>query len=241
MVAVMPPPDVPGVRFHTSELTALPSEERAELRRVFHAAYADASDEFLDAALGRLLRVAYATDQDGWISFALGGSATAVIPEVGPVPVMVAGLMCTDPERRRRGLAYWLSFTAMAGAPMPEGTERFLVAGRAAHAGSLRMIRMNDSALPVAGRPPTRRQQAAATAVAAALGVERLDPGTFRCEGDGASAGTPRVAVDVPAGERAQFAAVDRRRGDTILGLCWMPAAPPGWLDPDPAVQPSPA
>jgi hypothetical protein len=58
--------------------------------------------------------------------------------------------------------------------------------------------------------------------------VNQFDPRTFVCAGGGAPM-IPIIDVDVKAEEWEVFAAIDRQRGDALLGLCWMPDAPEGW------------
>jgi hypothetical protein len=43
------------------------------------------------------------------------------------------------------------------------------------------------------------------------------------------SIGVPVVAVEATSDEWARFAPVDRRRGDSLLGIAWGGDAPLGW------------
>lgn len=65
--------------------------------------------------------------------------------------------------------------------------------------------------------------------MAGAYGVEHFDPATFVCAGSGKAIGYPILDMDVEPEEWEVFAGVDRDRGDSLLGLCWVPDAPEGW------------
>jgi hypothetical protein len=60
-------------------------------------------------------------------------------------------------------------------------------------------------------------------------GVSGFDPDTFVCAGSGVPIGYPRIDMDVGPEEWDVFAPVNRERGDSLLGLCWIPDAPEGW------------
>jgi hypothetical protein len=90
----------------------------------------------------------------------------------------------------------------------------------------------NESAVPQRGRRPTQWQQDVGKAIAEAYGVASFDPETFVCRGDGRPIGFPLIEMDVAPEEWEVFRPVDRRRGDSLLGICWMPAAPTAWTAP---------
>lgn len=159
--------------------------------------------------------------------FALGEARVLDLPRLPGRTVCLAGLACVDPGFRRRGL-----FGAMESACFTSGVSsaaRLLMCGRMAHPASFRSMRVAEGVVPRSGVRPTAWQQDVGRAVAREYGVERFDPETFVCSGAGTPIGYPVMEMDVAPNEWEVFAPVDRTRGDSLLGLCWMPDPPPGW------------
>lgn len=210
---------------------------RAALHELFDDSYRDADHDYLDRSLAQLRFVAVAVADPRErergipqiVGFALGESRTVDLPGLPAQPLALAGLCCVSSAFRREGLFRTLELRAIgAGAEQPPGG-RVLAAGRMAHPASLRLIGANPNALPRPGIGPNAFQQRVARAVAGHYGVEGFDPLTFVCRGHGRPIGYPRMAVEATAEEWELFRDVDRDRGDSLLALCWVPDAPPGW------------
>jgi len=56
-----------------------------------------------------------------------------------------------------------------------------------------------------------------------------LDPETLVVIGDGSPIGYPNIEYEVTEQEWLPFKAVNRDRGDSLLGITWIPDAPEGW------------
>ena len=65
--------------------------------------------------------------------------------------------------------------------------------------------------------------------IADAYGEEGFDAETFVCKGAGTPIGYPIIDIEVEPVDWEVFRHVDRDRGDSLLGIVWMPDAPPGW------------
>ncbi len=83
--------------------------------------------------------------------------------------------------------------------------------------------------VPRPGVRPTAWQREVGRAIADAYGEERFDPETFVCKGTGTPIGYPVIDFEVEPVDWEVFRHVDRERGDSLLGIAWMPGAPPGW------------
>jgi hypothetical protein len=149
------------------------------------------------------------------------------LPRLPAQPVALAGICCVDPAFRRRGLFQELERHAFQAAGIP-ATPRLLSCGRVAHPASFRTIRWNPNHVPKRGVPPTPWQREIGAVLAETLGAKGFDPETFVCFGSGRPM-YPILDLDVRPEEWDVFAAVNRERGDAILGLCWIPDAPEGW------------
>ncbi len=194
---------------------------------LFRESYRAPNEAYLLHSIRKLRFMATAMSADTLAGFALAEMRIMDLPRLPQQPVALAGICCVDARFRRHGLFRTLEQRAFAAANLPFGG-RVLSCGRMAHPASFRTLISNPTHIPKRGTPPTRWQQEVGSAIAQAYGVQRFDPETFVCIG----AGTPMHAIidiDVPPEEWEVFAGVNRDRGDSLLGLCWMPDAPAGW------------
>ena len=194
---------------------------------LFRSSYRAASDVYLMQSLARIRFIATATSADTLAGFALGEMRLMDLPRLPLQPVALAGICCVDPRFRRRGLFRELEWRAFMAAGIPL-RPRVLSCGRMAHPASFRTMTWNPSHVPKPHTPPTTWQREIGAIIAKAYGAKGFDPDTFVCIGGG----TPMhalIEMDVGAEEWEVFAAVNRDRGDSLLGLCWMPDAPAGW------------
>jgi hypothetical protein len=213
----------------TAELTPA---DREVMFALFKANYRDANLPYLEKSFGVLKYSAIATEKGTPAGFALAEMRVLDLPRLPQTIVAMAGICCVDAAFRRRGLFGGLEGTAMGGAGIrPDG--RYLSTGRMAHPASMRTMARNATVVPKPGVPITKWQRAVGRAIADAYGVARFDDGTFVVHGSGAPIGYPVMELEVEPEEWAVFEPVNRDEGDSLLGLCWHPDAPEGWLDPD--------
>lgn len=223
--------DVPRDAVHVRVELAnqLSREDRDTIMSLFVANYRDANVAYLDDSLRKLRHVAIATSGVVPAGFALGELRIIQLPRLGPQPVAMAGICCIAPEFRRRGLFGLLERHAMGVGIEGPPRGRILSCGRMAHPVSFRTMMANPTAIPRRGVPPTAWQQETGQTIADAYGAPGFDPQTFVCKGSGTPIGYPVLEVDVTPEEWEVFRPVDRDRGDSLLGMAWLPDAPDGW------------
>ncbi len=208
----------------TADLTA---DDRAIMFALFDLAYRQANHAYLEKSLGKLRFVALAMHGDVPAGFALGELRVMDLPRLPQQDVVFAGICCIDSQFRRRGLFGALERAAvMAAGIVPRS--RMLSVGRMAHPASFRVMN-RETRVPRPGVEPTPWQQEVGQAIADAYGVPHFDPKTFVCHGSGEPIGYPNIEMDLEPEEWQVFEHVDRDRGDSLLGLSWMPDAPDGW------------
>jgi hypothetical protein len=211
----------------TAELT---TADREIMFGLFATNYRDANRAYLEKSFGTLKYAAIASERGTPAGFALAELRIIDLPRLPQQPVTLAGICCVDPAFRRRGLFGALEQAAMMGAGItPEG--RHLAAGRMAHPASMRTMARNATVVPKPGVPITQWQREVGRAIADAYGTVRFDDETFVVHGSGVPIGYPVMEIEVEPGEWIVFERVNRDEGDSLLGLCWLPDAPPGWLD----------
>jgi len=218
--------DDPSFRFEIAQTVDLDEQTRASVGALFHQSYRAANDAYLEQSFARLRFITTAWSADVFAGFAVGEVRIIDLPRLPQQAVALAGICCVDDRFRRRGLFRELEQRTFRAAGI--ASPRVLSCGRVAHPASFRTMTWHPSHVPKRGTPPTDWQREIGAAVAAAYGVNQFDPQTFVCAGGGAPM-IPIIDIDVKAEEWEVFAAIDRERGDALLGLCWMPDAPEGW------------
>ncbi|WP_322819615.1 hypothetical protein [Tepidiforma sp.] len=212
----------------------LPPADRDTILHLFRQNYREANATYLEKSLHVLAFAAIARDNEGRAAgFALGEPRILDLPRLGPSPVRLAGLCCVAPAFRRQGLFRRLENAVLTARELPPAP-RWLSAGRMAHPASFRTMSANPTVVPRRGMRPTPWQREIGAVVAAAYGNQSFDPETFVCRGSGAPIGWPIIEIEAQPEEWELFQAVDRSRGDSLLGIAWNPDAPPGWDDPTP-------
>jgi hypothetical protein len=218
-----------GCTVRVVEAGQLGGRDLDRIRATFARNYRDANVAYMEKSLQQLRYVALAEDGNGALAgFALGESRVLDLPRLPGQVVRLAGLCCVDAAYRRHGLFGTLAHAALAEGALPD-CERSIMGGRMAHPASFRGMARNPTAVPRQGNRPTAWQQEAGAAIAFAYGTASFDPVTFVCHGSGTPVGWPIIDVDATAEEWGLFAAVDRSKGDSLLGIAWSPDAPPGW------------
>ena len=151
------------------------------------------------------------------------------LPHLPEQIVMLGGLACVAPEFQRRGLMIELARRNFVEST-PRWSERALFCVRYGHpAAFTTIVARNESGVPRPGVRPTAWQREVGRVIAEAYGVERFDPETFVCRGTGTPIGYPVIDFEVEPLDWEVFRHVDRERGDSLLGIAWMPDAPPRW------------
>ncbi len=220
--------DLPGFEFITLPVDSLTAADRAGVVELFDACYRQANLDYLEKSLKKLQFVSIARHDEQPAGFAVADTRIIDLPNLPQQAVNLAGLCCVLPEFRRHGLFVELELRA-ARAGHPPASEHLLLCGRMAHPAAFRTMSRYPTAVPQRGVEPTPWQQQVGLAIAEAYGVDDFDPATFVCRGSGKPIGYPVIEVEVQPEEWEAFAQVDRDRGDSLLGIAWLPNAPPGW------------
>ena len=90
---------------------------------------------------------------------------------------------------------------------------------------------MNRTAavIPKYGVPLSDWHKEVGLRVAELYGIH-IDPETLVVIGDGTPCGYPKLTYDdLTEAEKWLFKDVNRDRGDSLLGITWLPEAPRGW------------
>ena len=227
------PLEVEGVDFATVPTAEVTTELASAMHAVFDATYRDADHEYLDESIAALDVAVIGRHGDDVVGFALGGWRRVDLPRLAePQVVKLAGLVCIDPDFRRRGLASRLGELATGGGDV--APEYALFGGRMAHPASYRQASARIGAVPRPDRRPNAWQREVGSIVAGLLGVRDFDDETFVCRGRTRTIGEPVVDVDVTDDEWKVFAPVDRSRGETLLAIWWGgDPGPEGWIEVD--------
>jgi hypothetical protein len=207
----------------------LSSQNLMDIHDLFDRNYQQANHAYLDQSLKKLRFTAMAFDGDLAVGFALGDAVRSELPKMDQRHcVALAGICCVSLDHRRQGLFSLLEIKSIRGSGEFNGEERSLLCGRMAHPASFRTIRRFPSVVPQYGKVPTPWQKEVGLRVAELYGVV-LDPETFIVRGKGSPIGYPKIEIDVSKEEWLPFKGVNRDRGDSLLGICWVPDAPKGW------------
>jgi hypothetical protein len=220
--------DVTDIEFKTLPTDSLSDEDRAVMFGLFDSCYRHANHAYLEDTIERLGFASLAFRDETPVGFGLGEVRIMDLPCLPRAAVVLGGLTCVVSEFRRHGLVAELGQRNII-ASAPEGHERVLLCGRSAHPAGFRMFLRNESVVPRRGSLPTPSQQEVGQVIANAYGVVAFDPLTFACAGSGKPIGYPILEIDVEPEEWELFRTVDRDCGDSLLGMVWIPNAPPGW------------
>lgn len=223
-----PQRDFSAFAFRTLLSAELSRDDIEVIGRLFESNYREANQEYLLRSLTKLKCTTIATHDGVPAAFALGESRMLDLPRLPRTFVAMAGICCVSPQFRRRGLfAETERRSILAGDAHPDG--RSLSCGRMAHPASFRLMMRNPAVVPKPGLAPSEWHRSVGIALAEAYGVADFDPRTFVCKGGGVPIGYPIMEVDASPEEWEMFRYVDRSRGDSLLGMAWMPDAPAGW------------
>ena len=220
---------LPGFAFRTVPTDSLTTADRQLLTELVDASFRQANQAHLEKLLRQLRCVSLALHDDKPAGFTLSDVRTMDLPRLPEQIVMLGGLACVAPEFQRRGLMLELARRNFMEST-PRWTERALFCVRYGHPAAFRrIVARNESGVPKPGVQPTACQQEVGRVIADAYGEERFDPETFVCMGTGTPIGYPIIEFEVEPLDWEVFRHVDRERGDSLLGIVWMPDAPAGW------------
>jgi hypothetical protein len=208
---------------------AIADDELTIVHQLFDIAYNQANHSYLDKSFRTLKYVALATRGKTPVGFAMGETIKTTLPRLADHQIVVlGGICCIAPEYRRQGLFGHLEGLAMRESGLLKPGVRTLGCGRMAHPASFHNMTRNPTVVPKYGIPISDWHKEIGLCVADIYGAT-LDPDTFVVIGSGSPIGYPKMDIDVPEEEWRLFKAVNRDRGDSLLGIAWTPDAPEGW------------
>ncbi len=222
-------PPICDMDMRVIETVSLQEQDLKRVHELFDLAYRQASHEYLEKSFTKLRYIALATVEGTLVGFAVADAVETLLPRlVDPQIVTLAGICCVDADYRRVGLFKKLEILAAGASGILHAGKRVLMCGRMAHPVSFRTIRGFPSVIPKAGMPISDWHKEMGLRVAELYGAT-LDPETFVVIGDGSPIGYPNLEYEVAEEEWLPFQAVNRDRGDALLGIFWFPDAPEGW------------
>ena len=199
------------------------------VHRLFDLSYRQANHSYLEKSFSKLRYIALATVRKTPVGFAVADTIETHLPRlVEPQIVTLAGICCISPVYRRMGLFRKLEGLATSASGISQPETRALVCGRMAHPASFRIINQSPAVIPKYGVPLSDWHKEVGLKVAGLYGVN-LDPETMVVIGEGLPIGYPIIEQEVTEQEWLPFKAVNRDRGDSLLGITWQPDAPEGW------------
>lgn len=226
------PPNEPSIRdigIHVIRTRALEKDDLDKVHQLFDRSYRQANHSYLEKSFSTLRYIALATLGETVVGFAVADTVETCLPRMAdPQTVVLAGLCCVDSSVRRLGLFKKLEILAAGASGLLKPGKRVLMCGRMAHPVSFRTMRDFPSVIPKVGVPLSDWHKEMGLKVAGLYGVA-LDPETFVVVGKGSPIGYPNVECEVAEQEWLPFRTVNRDRGDSLLGIFWVPDAPEGW------------
>jgi len=208
---------------------ALNNDELGMVRQLFDLSYRQANHSYLEKSFSKLRYIALAKIDKTLAGFAVADTVKTHLPRLAdPQIVTLAGICCVDPKYRRIGLFTKLEVLAAGGSGLLKPAKRLLMCGRMAHPVSYRTIRKYPSVIPKYGVPLSDWHKDICLKISELYGVT-IDPETLLVIGDGSPCGYPNIDCEVTEQEWLLFKTVNRDRGDTLLGIVWVPDAPEGW------------
>ena len=217
------------LRFDVKPTRQLDRSEKERLAQLFMLTYDEANLSYLEKSISNLEYIATATSGNVLAGFAVADSLETELPRLEEKQVVLrAGISCVHSDFRRKGLFRSLETKAalQSGLILPD--KRILACGRMAHPASFRVLRKFSSVIPKPGVPLSEWQKETGLKIAELYDVS-LDPDTFVVKGRGMAIGYPKLTFEVADEEWLPFQYVNRKKGDSLLGLAWVPEAPEGW------------
>jgi hypothetical protein len=220
----------PNFAFRTVPIERLTAADRQLLSELFDECFHNANQAHLKKLLGQLRTVSVALSDEKPVGFTMSDVRIMDLPRLREQVVMLGGLTCVVSEFHRRGLMMELGSRNLIEST-PRWGQRTLTCGRYVHPAVFRrVVGTRESGVPRPGVRPTAWQQEVGRVIADAYGVEDFDPETFVCRGSGRPIGDPIIDIQVEPQDWEVFRHVDRDRGDSLLGIVWIPDSPAGWV-----------
>ena len=221
--------NVRDIEMRVTRTVDLGSDDLERVHQFFDLSYKQANHAYLEKSFSQLKSIALATTEKKLVGFAVADTVETLLPRlVDPQIVTLAGICCVHANYRRVGLFKKLEIQAAGANGILKPGRRVLMCGRMAHPVSFRTMRGFPSVVPKAGIPLSGWHTEVGVRVAELYGVT-LYPETFVVMGDGSPIGYPNIDYEVAEKEWLPFQAVNRDRGDALLGIFWFPDAPEGW------------
>lgn len=222
-------PDALPVDIRAVETVSLERRDLDRVHQLFDRSYKEANHAYLEKSFTKLRYIALATTGENLVGFAVADTVETLLPRlVEPQIVTLAGICCVEEAYRRAGLFKKLEILAAGASGILRPEKRVLMCGRMAHPVSFRTMRRFPSVIPKAGVPLSDWHREMGLKVAELYG-STLDSETLVVVGNGTPIGYPNLDYEVADEEWLPFQAVNRDRGDALLGIFWYPDAPEGW------------
>lgn len=222
-------PGIDDIKTRVILTNALVKDDLDMVHRLFDLSYRQTNHSYLEKSFSKLRYIAIATLGETPVGFAVADTIETNLPRMsGPQIVYLAGICCVSSDYRRMGLFMKLEGLAAGASGISRSGKRTLVCGRMAHPASFRTISRSPAVIPKYGVPLSDWQKEVGLCVAGLYGVN-LDPETMVVIGGGVPIGYPIIEQEVTEEEWLPFKAVNRDRGDSLLGITWLPNAPEGW------------
>jgi hypothetical protein len=225
----MSEPDIRDLAMRAVNTTALEKDDLEQVHHLFDLSYSQANHAYLEKSFTKLRYIALATSGESLVGFAVADTVETLIPRMEDQQIVtLAGICCVDANYRRVGLFKKLEILAAGASGILHAEKRVLLCGRMAHPVSFRTMRGFPSVIPKMGVPLSDWHKEMGLRVAELYG-STLDPETLVIMGNGTPIGYPNIDYEVADEEWLPFQAVNRDRGDALLGIFWFPDAPEGW------------
>jgi len=222
-------PNLGDIDIRVIKTEALDHDELGMVHQLFDLSYRQANHSYLEKSFSKLRYIALAKIGKTLAGFAVAETVKIHLPRLAdPQIVVLAGICCVHPDYRRMGLFTKLEVSAAEGSGLLKSAKRLLMCGRMAHPVSYRTIGKFPSAIPKYGIPLSDWHKDMGLKVSELDGAT-IDSETLTVIGDGSPCGYPNIDCEVTEKEWLLFKTVNRNRGDTLLGIVWVPDAPEGW------------
>ena len=222
-------PNLDDIDIRVIKTEALDNDDLRMVHQLFDLSYRQANHSYLERSFSKLRYIALAQIGKILAGFAVADTVKTHLPRLAdPQIVSLAGICCVDPKYRRMGLFTKLEVSAADGSGLLKTAKRLLMCGRMAHPVSYRTIGKYPSVIPKYGVSLSGWHKDMGLKVSELYGVT-IDPETLHVIGDGSPCGYPNIDCEVTEQEWLLFKEVNRDRGDTLLGIIWVPDAPEGW------------
>jgi len=207
----------------------LSKDELALIHELFEHAYHQVNHSYLEKSFSILHYIALAMKDNELVGFAVADTIKTSIPRLtNPQIVMLAGICCVNSNYRRLGLFTRLELEAANASKLLEPDARVLACGRMAHPASFRIMSQSPVTIPKYGVPLSDWHKEVGLKIAELYEI-KIDPETLVVIGKGTPIGYPKMTYDTTEEEKLLFKNVNRDRGDSLLGITWIPNAPEDW------------